>query len=597
MPPLGFSTPPQIPNIITSERLPMNTTVFAATTPENTPSVYRASTSANPNPMISHAFVEANYEVLKSLLRERRRQIRNEDLRSGLEYFNEDYDGEREMKPRPEPNREATPTLRLREGRREGRNTEGSRPSETKTRENGNKGVNLPPLLAVHLGRNESGQPLQSSLTSVHGGHPTFRLNIEWESLTSLTVAFSPHQRSNNLVIPSSLYTPTGLMPIHVNPYSQPSTGIVNGQPLNFPFQTQIGNPLAGGISAYHSQGGRTSMQEMESWEKEWNEEGSQKTPPKKQKGVFSSYAVAEEKVVVNDKYLEQTITFEKQISKHFKGRLQDLLRANANQKKKGSGPGRAAVPLLQRSGGTNKGRNLTKGQASDMGSQPSHGKGPYVTRKMPFGLQNAGANIPIDSMSEEKMLADIKETFEKFLSINMKLNPKKCLGVRRIPSKCPQWKNSTALPTAFPIRKGGRRKVPSILQSTQNFCPRAHDTDTRRSSDNVPDNFGREHKTRKAHTGTSTYSQKVAKIFSGTYGNSPNQFTYKDKHNKTKKSRRVAKWAIELGEHDIAFQKRGDETPKDFLTEVPPGDNNKEIEDMPNIKLKKTELSCEWNL
>ncbi|GJV50228.1 hypothetical protein Tco_1440440 [Tanacetum coccineum] len=287
MPPLGFSTPPQIPNIITSERLPMNTTVFAATTPENTPYVYRASTSANPNPMISHAFVEANYEVLKSLLRERRRQIRNEDLRSGLEYFNEDYDGEREMKPRPEPNREATPTLRLREGRREGRNTEGSRPSETKTRENGNKGVNLPPLLAVHLGRNES--------------------------------AFSPHQRSNNLVIPSSLYTPTGLMPIHVNPYSQPSTGIVNGQPLNFPFQTQIGNPLAGGISAYHSQGGRTSMQEMESWEKEWNEEGSQKTPPKKQKGVFS-YAVAEEKVVVNDKYLEQTITFEKQISKHFKG-------------------------------------------------------------------------------------------------------------------------------------------------------------------------------------------------------------------------------------------------------------------------------------
>ncbi|GJX88516.1 hypothetical protein Tco_0340530 [Tanacetum coccineum] len=202
----------------------MNTTVFAATTPENTPSVYRASTSANPNPMISHAFVEANYE---------------------------DYDGEREMEPRPEPNKEATPTLRLREGRREGRNTEGSRPSETKTRENGNKGVNLPPLLAVHLGRNESGQPLQSSLTSVHGGHQP-STNIGGNLPLNGTL-LSHHAQP---FIPSSLYTPTGLMPIHVNPYSQPSMGIVNGQPLNFPFQTQIGNPLTGGISAYHSQGG-----------------------------------------------------------------------------------------------------------------------------------------------------------------------------------------------------------------------------------------------------------------------------------------------------------------------------------------------------
>ncbi|GJY21832.1 hypothetical protein Tco_0394398 [Tanacetum coccineum] len=92
----------------------MITTVFAATTPENMPFAYRASTSTNPNPMISHAFVEANYEVLESFLRERRRQIRNKDLRTELEYFSEDYDEEREMEPRPEPNREATPTFRPR---------------------------------------------------------------------------------------------------------------------------------------------------------------------------------------------------------------------------------------------------------------------------------------------------------------------------------------------------------------------------------------------------------------------------------------------------------------------------------------------------
>ncbi|GKA87025.1 hypothetical protein Tco_0808736 [Tanacetum coccineum] len=91
---IHFSTSPQIPNNTTSERSPMVTTVFAATTPENMPFAYHASTSTNPNPMIKPAFVKANYEVLEFLLRERRRLIRNEDLRTELEYFSEDYDEE-----------------------------------------------------------------------------------------------------------------------------------------------------------------------------------------------------------------------------------------------------------------------------------------------------------------------------------------------------------------------------------------------------------------------------------------------------------------------------------------------------------------------
>ncbi|GJZ01017.1 hypothetical protein Tco_0518978 [Tanacetum coccineum] len=78
--PLGFSTPPQIPNITTNERQPVTTIVFAATTSENTPFAYHAFTLTNPNPTICPAFVEANCEILESLLRERRRQIRNEDL-------------------------------------------------------------------------------------------------------------------------------------------------------------------------------------------------------------------------------------------------------------------------------------------------------------------------------------------------------------------------------------------------------------------------------------------------------------------------------------------------------------------------------------
>ncbi|GJV94869.1 hypothetical protein Tco_1546446 [Tanacetum coccineum] len=75
--------------------MPTTTTMFAATTPKNTHLAYRASTSTNPSPVISPAFVEANYETLESLLRDRRRQMRNNDLQTELEYFIEDYDEER----------------------------------------------------------------------------------------------------------------------------------------------------------------------------------------------------------------------------------------------------------------------------------------------------------------------------------------------------------------------------------------------------------------------------------------------------------------------------------------------------------------------
>ncbi|GJT86930.1 hypothetical protein Tco_1068647 [Tanacetum coccineum] len=56
--------------------------------------------------------------------------------------------------------------------------------------------------------------------------------------------------------IHSSLHIPTGLMPIHVNPYPQPSANLVHEQAPNFPFETQMGNRPAGGTFAYHPQEG-----------------------------------------------------------------------------------------------------------------------------------------------------------------------------------------------------------------------------------------------------------------------------------------------------------------------------------------------------
>ncbi|GJT85111.1 hypothetical protein Tco_1066828 [Tanacetum coccineum] len=79
-PPSGFLTLTPILNPKANELPPMTTSTFTVKSPKNMPLTYRASTLANPDPMISPAFVEANYEVLESLLREHRRRIRNEDL-------------------------------------------------------------------------------------------------------------------------------------------------------------------------------------------------------------------------------------------------------------------------------------------------------------------------------------------------------------------------------------------------------------------------------------------------------------------------------------------------------------------------------------
>nr|GEX25539.1 reverse transcriptase domain-containing protein [Tanacetum cinerariifolium] len=100
-PPPGLSTLTSIPGPNANELPPITTFAFTTTTPENTPLTHRASTSTNPDLIISPAFVEANYEILKSFLRERRKQIRNKDLRTELKYFSEEYDEEREMEPRP----------------------------------------------------------------------------------------------------------------------------------------------------------------------------------------------------------------------------------------------------------------------------------------------------------------------------------------------------------------------------------------------------------------------------------------------------------------------------------------------------------------
>ncbi|GJX28427.1 hypothetical protein Tco_0236506 [Tanacetum coccineum] len=118
--------------------------------PNNTPLANRASTSANPNLFVSLDFVEENYEVLESLSRDHKRHVRNEDLRTELDYYSEEYYEEREMEPRLVRVREATPIVRTGSPRVQ------RRPSERRTEEGRSHRGNLPPLLATHLGRNST---------------------------------------------------------------------------------------------------------------------------------------------------------------------------------------------------------------------------------------------------------------------------------------------------------------------------------------------------------------------------------------------------------------------------------------------------------
>ncbi|GJT59612.1 reverse transcriptase domain-containing protein [Tanacetum coccineum] len=272
-------------------------------------------------------------------------------------------------------------------------------------------------------------------------------------------------------------------------------------------------------------------------------------------------------------------------------------------------------------------------------------GEGVYCYRKMPFSLKNARAtyqrlldkvfndqiginleayidDMVIKSTSEEDMLTDIKETFQRFRSINMKLNPKKCSfgveeglflghiitkqGIRANPSKVKAITDTEQPKTLKDIHSlNGKLAALSRFMSKgaerkhkRNFiCEKGRRTCYHLLRKQSPTGSRAQLPcTGKTHNSIGTRSEKAAKIFSGTYDSDPNQLAL----TKLKNSGRVAKWAIKLGEHDIVFRARGDsnkETPKDFLIKAPPEDNRKEVGRKTNTKLEETKPSCEWKL
>ncbi|GKD03261.1 reverse transcriptase domain-containing protein, partial [Tanacetum coccineum] len=494
---------------------------------------------------------------------------------------------QREMEPRPEQTREVTPPLRMRsprvrrqcervvgfeevpnrEGSRTERNTEGNIPSEAVGEENGRREMNLPPLLAAHLGRNENGQPLQSSLASFHVGRQ-FSINIEWNLspngsilnyedlkanfrsyfsqqkrfMKTYLAVHSIKQREGESVKAFSTSLSKSLREILTiekvaRSFEQPPRMLGSRRSRDMSkccyfhedygydtndcrqLRSQIEEAMKSGQLSHLVKGIKKEMaktsdsQRGEKKEKSTTSaeapilmtnqeeactrnnisksptfEGREITFPLVTKGSNSSvpvvikakifgrevgqaigevlleitigdaplsrsetlnfiivrsnspiqYAVrkdrecvkkiretspantegvlsctdAEEKIIVNNKYPEQTVTIIKQLREHFKESLHQRLLPSARDR--------------------------------------LEGEWVYCYQKRPFGLKNAGAtyqrlldkvfndeirrnleayvdDMVIKSTLEEYMLTDIKETFQRFRSINMKLNPKKC--------------------------------------------------------------------------------------------------------------------------------------------------------------------------
>ncbi|GKD98672.1 reverse transcriptase domain-containing protein [Tanacetum coccineum] len=285
-----------------------------------------------------------------------------------------------------------------------------------------------------------------------------------------------------------------------------------------------------------------------------------------------------------------------KKLLEHFKERLRDLLRSNADvfawthadmtmiprtimikgksfkteyklneyshikpikQKKQSLGPNRNIAACKEVD-------ELTKIQMEERDKDKTAfftGEGVFCYQKMPFGLKNARATYQrlvdkvfhdqiernleayVDDMvikitSKEDMLADIKETLES--------------------------------------------------------------TDTGRRSNNDPLNFDKEHKRIFICIKERRTARRLRRYFQAHIVTVQTNSPIKQGLTKPEKSRRVAKWAIELGKHDIVFQKRGDdkkEMPKDFFIEVPLEDSGKEAEGRTDTKSENTKLSCKWKL
>ncbi|GJU63979.1 reverse transcriptase domain-containing protein [Tanacetum coccineum] len=545
---------------------------------------------------VNKGFVEVNNKKKsnKGTTRymDHRRHVHNEDVRTEYDYNSVDYDKEREME------RRLVRVSKLLMFSDQGLYVE----------EGEIHGVNLPPLLAAQLGRSGNGQPLQSPLTFGYGGNQpsinlrgnpppndlptTYKGLIEktytWIEVKEVSIngAHNDHKegsdkfskgfywdnnkgrkknRDRSLRVDSKIPLvgfsdkhswPLGEVPLEVTigeiPYTRTKT-------LNF--------VIVRYNSPYNLLLKRTSIQKMGIVVSTIHAAVKFHTPCgiEAMKDVLSCTDI-EERIVVNNKHPEQTVIIRKQLPTSFKRKLYELLRSNVDM---------FAWTYA----------NMTGISSSIM---------------MPFGLNNEGENyqrlvdkvfndqigrnleayvddMVIKSASEKDMLLDIHETFDRLRSINIKLNL--CsFGVEKGPF------------LGHPITKQRIKANPSKVKGTDKSLPFFKALKSCTDKKTIQWIADAEEAFRKMKefieilpTLTTPIKGKVLVMYlaASTTERKRDRFRstlltrrlqrYFQAHSirvlidkpikqilaRPKKSERIAKWTMKLGEHDIEFQGR----------------------------------------
>ncbi|GKA68392.1 hypothetical protein Tco_0768309 [Tanacetum coccineum] len=260
-------------------------------------------------------------------------------------------------------------------------------------------------------------------------------------------------------------------------------------------------------------------------------------TSPVNTKGVFS-YTDAEEKIIVNSKYPEQTVTIRKQLPEHFKERFRSI-NMKLNPKK------------------------------CTFGVEESPFLGHIITKQ---GIRANPSKVKAIADTEQpKMLKDIQSLNGKLAALSRFLSK----GAER---SLPFFKVLKSYTNKKNIQ--WTQEAAAVLQEMKKFVETLPTLTTLIHGEVLM-----------MCLAASTESISVALFVRMEEGQVPIYFAHsvailtnspiKQALTKPEKSGRVAKWAIELGERDNLFRARGDnnkEATKDFLIEARPKDNRKEV-------------------
>nr|GFA00437.1 hypothetical protein [Tanacetum cinerariifolium] len=226
----------------------------------------------------------------------------------------------------------------------------------------------------------------------------------------------------------------------------------------------------------------------------------------------------------------------------------------------------------------------------------------------MPFGLKNARetyqrlvdkiSNDQIGrhleayiSTSEESLLKDIQKAFDRLWSINIKLNLKKC-----------SFDVEEGWFLGHVITKKGIRANPLKVKVVTNLEPPRTLKDVHSLNGKFAALGRFPLKKRRIHGNlTNTYSpnQRVLQWAELNYPKLE-KLMLPLVHAARRIQRRIAQWAIELGEHDIEFKRRNSvkrHIQADFLIKTPPVEENKmEIRKLGTAK-EEAKLENMWKL